>query len=477
MTGLYLAGGFTIGGLLFFIRNRRYMFFLVLGFLLLQIGFTIYEYAHLNTSELVFFTADALAVLLLIVLSLISVPAMYHSRVFLISNQDNIRHSGIYFGAMVLLITSISAAYLANHIAVTWIFVEITTLSASALIYHRRNNRSLEGTWKYVFVCAISITLVFIGILFLSFSLPQAVANDLSFAALMKNAGRLNLFWLRLAFIFIFTGFTAKLGLVPMYTAGIDAKDKAPSPAGALFASALVNVGFVGIFRIYGVVAQTPLHSWVNSIILITAFLSVFVATVYILKVKNLKRLFAYSGVEHMGIVMMGIAAGGVGYYGAVLHIVCHALVKSSFFFQMGQVYRIYKSKNVYDVGDYFKYNLPGAIVMMLAFFSASAMPPSGLFISEFMIFRSLFEANHLLILAGVILLLTVIIWAFAKNIFKLVFSPAVGFNDKNREIIEPVESISQFVLLALAVYLGLNPPDGFVRLIEEAIHHLPSLK
>jgi hydrogenase-4 component F len=161
------------------------------------------------------------------------------------------------------LITSISAAYLANHIAVTWIFVEITTLSASAMIYHRRNNRSLEGTWKYVFVCAISITLVFIGILFLSFSLPQAVANDLSFAALMKNAGRLNLFWLRLAFIFIFTGFTAKLGLVPMYTAGIDAKDKAPSPAGALFSSALVNVGFVGIFRFYGV-SPNSIALWVN---------------------------------------------------------------------------------------------------------------------------------------------------------------------------------------------------------------------
>jgi len=450
------------------------MFLLILGFLLLQTGFTIYEYAHLNTPELVFFTPDALAVLLLMVLSLISIPAFYHSRVFLISNRDHIRHRAIYFGAMVLLITSISAAYLANHIAVAWIFVEITTLSASALIYHRRNNRSLEGTWKYVFVCAISITLVFIGILFLSFSLPQAVANDLSFAALLKNADRLNLFWLRLAFIFIFTGFTAKLGLVPMFTAGIDAKDKAPSPAGALFSSALVNVGFVGIFRFYGVVAQTPLHSWVNTIILITAFLSVFVASVYILKVKNLKRLFAYSGVEHMGIVMLGIAAGGVGYYGAVLHIVCHALVKSSFFFQMGQVYRVYQSKNVYDVGDYFKYNLHGAIVLLLAFFSASAMPPSGLFISEFMIFRSLFEANHLLILAGVVLLLTVIIWAFAKNIFKLVFSPATGFNDKNLEIIKPVESLSQFVLLALAVYLGLNPPDVFVRLIEEAIHHLP---
>ncbi len=117
---------------------------------------------------------------------------MYHSYVYLGSKQDNPRHTAIYFAAMIALLTSISAAYLSNHIAVTWIFVELTTLSASALIYHRRNNRSLEGTWKYVFVCAISITLVFIGIFFLSFSLQQAGTDDLSFANLLKRAPELN---------------------------------------------------------------------------------------------------------------------------------------------------------------------------------------------------------------------------------------------------------------------------------------------
>src|SRR5204862_3721638 len=112
----------------------------------------------------------------------------------------------------------------------------------------------------------------------------------------------------------------------------------------------LMNVGFVGIFRMYIVVANTELHSWANHVIMIAAFLSVFVATVYMIKVKNIKRMLAYSGIEHMGIVMLGIAAGGVGYYGAILHIVLHAFVKSSVFFQVGQVYRIYKSKSNYDV-------------------------------------------------------------------------------------------------------------------------------
>lgn len=474
MTGIYLAAAFSIGGLLFFNRSRLINYLLVIAFLVLQTGFTFYEYLHPNTTELGYFTADALSILMLATLSIISIPAMYHSYVFLTKEKENPAHRAIYFAAMVVLLTAISAAYLANHIAVTWIFVELTTLSASALIYHRRNNRTLEGTWKYVFVCAISITLVFIGILFLSFTLKKAGTDDLSFAVLLKKAPELNLFWLRLAFIFIFTGFTAKLGLVPMYTAGIDAKDKAPSPAGAILSSVLMNMGFVGIFRFYVIIANSPLHAWANHVIMIASILSIFVATVYMTKVKNIKRMFAYSSIEHMGIVMLGVVAGGVGYYAAILHIIFHAFVKSSLFFQMGQIYRIYKTKSIYYVGNYFKYNLTGAIVVLLGFFCATAMPPSGLFISEFLIFRALFEANYLLVLIVVMMLLTMIIWAFGKNIFKLLFSPPIDFKEDDLEKIKPVESISQFILFGLVVYLGLNPPQEFVTLIHEAIKNLP---
>src|ERR1022692_4481717 len=474
MIGIYLAGSLLISIILFINRNRMMNYLLITLFTILQWIFTVYEYNHLNITDLTYFTPDSLAIIFLGVLSIICIPVFYHSYIYFAKGKDIPYQRGIYYGSMIILLAALSAAYLSNHIAITWIFVELTTLSASALIYHRRNNRSLEGTWKYVFVCAISITLVFIGILFLSFALQQAGTDDLSFAILIKKAPELNLFWLRLAFIFIFTGFTAKLGLVPMYTAGIDAKDKAPSPAGALLSSVLMNVGFVGIFRIYTVIANSSLHAWANHVILIAAILSIFVATVYMTKVKNIKRMFAYSSIEHAGIVMLGLVAGGVGYYAAVLHIILHAFVKSSLFFQMGQIYRIYLSKSIYDVGNYFKYNITGSMVMLLGFFFATAMPPSGLFISEFLIFRSLFEANYLAVLIIVMLLLTMIIWAFGKNIFKLLFSPAVDFKEDAIEKINPAESISQFILLGLVVYLGLDPPQQFVTLIQEAIKNLP---
>ena len=190
------------------------------------------------------------------------------------------------------------------------------------------------------------------------------------------NAASLNVFWLKLAFLFIFTGFTAKAGLVPMYTAGIDAKDNAPYPAAALLASVLMNVGFIGIFRFYEITSHTAIFSWTNKIVLISALLSVFVAAVYMLRVKNIKRMMAYSGVEHMGIVMLGLAAGGIGYYAAILHLVLHSFAKPALFFQFGQIYRTYGSKSVYDVGNYFRYNMTGALVLLISFFSDHCHAP-----------------------------------------------------------------------------------------------------
>ena len=474
MTLIYLICAFVIAGLLFANRNTVLNYILVILFGILQTGFSVYACFHYKNTFLEYFSFDSLGILLLVTLSIVTIPALIHSYLYIKRHDETPQSRAIYFAAIVILLTSISAAYLANHIAVIWIFTEMTTLSASMLIYHHRNKLALEGTWKYVFICAISITFVFIGILFLSLSLQHAGSTDLSFANLMAHKDQLNTFWLKLAFLFIFTGFTAKLGLVPMYTAGIDAKDKAPAPAGALLASVLMNLGFVGIFRFYAVVAHTSLFHWANLIIFIAAFISIFVATVYMTKVMNIKRMLAYSGIEHMGIVMLGIAAGGIGYYAAILHIVLHTFVKSSIFFQYNQLYRTFQSKSIQHVGNYFKYNPTGAIVLLIGFISATAMPPSGMFVSEFLIFRSLFDGNYIILLVLVLLLLTIVIWAFGKNILKILFLPVPDIDESKIPKISPWESFTQYTLMFTAIWLGLNPPAVFVRLIQDAVNILP---
>ncbi len=474
MIGIYLFSAFLVSGLLFFNRNTRVNYLLVVLFVLIQAAYALYAHSSMNRTDLLFFTPDAMGVLFFWVATLVGAAALFHGYIYVKNRTETPRTRAIFFSAMTLLITAVSAAYLANHIAVVWIFVEITTLSASALIYHHRNERSLEGTWKYVFICAISVTFIFIGILFLSMAMHGTGTTDMTFSRLLEVAPKLNTFWVRLAFLFIFTGFTAKLGLVPMYTAGIDAKDKAPAPAGALFSSIVMNMGFVGLFRVYVVVSHTEVHHWANTVVLIAALLSVFVAAVYMVKVKNLKRMFAYSSIEHMGLVMLGIAVGGVGYYAAVLHIILHSFVKSSLFFQFNQVYRIYQSKSMYDVGNYFTYNLTGAMVLLLGFVFATAMPPSGLFVSEFMIFRALFQGHLIPVLVVVMVLLTLIIWAFGKNMFTLLFTPPIDFDGSKAPKIPASHSYTQFVLLGLSVWLGLYPPDLFVEYIREAIKFLP---
>jgi len=471
MVLIFLIGTLLISAGLFTNKNRFINYILVIIYGLLLLTFGIYEFLHINSLQYGFFKSDSLGVLLLLALCVVAVPVLFHSYRYIELGEKETPHSrGLFFGAFIILMSASGAAYISNHIAVTWIFIEITTLSASILIYHHRSLKALEGTWKYVFICAISITFVYVGILFLSLAMKQAGIVDMSFDSLLRNYSQLNPFWLKLAFLFIFTGFTAKLGLVPMYTAGIDAKDKAPGPVAAILASALMNVGFVSIYRTYAVISHTSDRLWANGIIIVAAILTVFVAAVYMTRIKNIKRLFAYSGIEHMGIVMLGLAAGGIGVYAAVLHILLHTLIKPALFLQYNQIYRIYNSKSIYDLGNYFKYNKAGAILVLFAFFSATAMPPSGLFVSEFMIFQSLFEGHHMVLLITLLILLTLIIWGFGVNVFKLLFTPPVLFDDSGVPGISPWESLSQYILIAISVYIAYNPPARLVDMIREAV-------
>ena len=177
--GIYLSGALIIGVLFYFLRGPISQVLLAWLFILLQSMLAVFEYMHPGITQLVYFTPDALAILFLIVISIVCIPAFYHSFVYFSKHPYKPREQGMYFAAMVILTASLSAAYLSNHIGLTWVFVELTTLSASALIYHRRNKLTLEGTWKYIFICSISITLVFIGVLFVTVAVQQQGIDDL----------------------------------------------------------------------------------------------------------------------------------------------------------------------------------------------------------------------------------------------------------------------------------------------------------
>lgn len=474
MIGFYLIFALLIAVAVYAVKPLWIKQLLSAGFLLLQIAYTIYAWLHLNQPDMEYFTPDEAGFLFLALLTIVAIPVFIHTKIYFIHHPYNDREQGMFYAALIVLVFSLSSAYLANHIGVNWVFVELTTLSASALIYHRRNMLSLEGTWKYIFVCSISITLVFIGILFLSIAIQEEGFRNLTYSALLKKAPELDVFWLKLAFLFIFTGFTSKVGLVPMYTAGIDAKDKAPYPAGAMLSSVLMNMGFLGIFRFYAIISHTEILAWSNTIIFISATASVFVATVYMLRVKNFKRLMAYSSVEHMGLVFLGLAAGGIGAYAAILHLVLHTLAKPVLFLQFGQLFRTYNSKSIYNMGNYFNLNISGAMVLLFSFLTITAMPPSGMFVSEFLIFKALFQSHNFWLLAIILMLLSFIIWAFARNVFKILFSKPVILHSIPQISTNPWESASQYIFLLAILWFGYFPPLRLTQLIEAAINIIP---
>ena len=151
MTAIYLITAFVIAGLLFANRNRMANYILVVLFGLLQTGFTIFACYNYKSTSLEYFTFDSLGLLLLLTLSIITIPALFHSYLYIKRHDETPQSRAIYFAAMVFLIASITAAYLANHIAVIWIFTEMTTLSASMLIYHHRNKLALGRNLEICF--------------------------------------------------------------------------------------------------------------------------------------------------------------------------------------------------------------------------------------------------------------------------------------------------------------------------------------
>lgn len=441
-------------------------------FLIIQWGFTGYEIHKLNYTGFDFFTPDALGVLFLAILGLLALPAYYHSFVYLEKNNEQMRIRNFYLSALTFLCGAMSGVYLSNHAGMTWIFIELTTIASCMLIYHHRSAEALEATWKYIFVCSVSIALSFIGVLFLSIAVSKAGLEGFTYRELMAGASKLDPFWLKIGFLFLFSGYTVKAGLFPMFTAGVDAKDQAPTPAAALLATALCNGGFVAVFRIFQIISHNESGVWAQKVILISAILSVAIAAYYMVRTKGYKRLLAYSGVEHLGLAAIGLAMGGQGYFAAILHVVLHSFVKSALFFQFGQVSYIFKSVNKHAAGNYFRINVWGGLVLLIGFFCITAMPPSGLFVSESVIFLSMLDNKHLLLMIIVMLLLTVILWSLGRSIFGLLFSPKRSENPHVK--MPPVaECVSQYVLLGLVIWLGIYPPDFFIRLLTEIISQL----
>jgi hydrogenase-4 component F len=455
----------------YYVRNEKLSHALVFLYVALQVVVGFYISIDGYTDE--FFSVDRLGLIFFGIQILVMTVGAMHYITYAKWRKDGVKTIALHNAGTIFFSGAISGVLLTSHFGALWAFIEATTIGASILIYHDRDQDSLEATWKYLFVCSIGVALAFMGILFLGLASQKAGHVDFTFHGIKSNAYDFNPVWLKACFLLIVTGFSSKLSLVPLFNVGIDAKDASPSQVGASLSSVLMNAGFVAIYRFYEAFSQTEILPWMNNVLLITGVTSLFFAAAYILKTRNIKRLFAYSSMEHAALVTIAFATGGIGYFAAVLHLILHSLVKSSLFLQVSQMHRIFESKWDDKIGSYLRINPLGGVVLLLGFLSIIAMPPSGMLITELRMFQSLIANNYWWLAAIVLILVLVIIYGLAEKMLGILFlkkdSPVIHIRGASTR-----ESLIQLVLILIVFYIGLFSPDFVVSNINFAIQSLP---
>ena len=282
-----------------------------------------------------YFSIDNLNIIFLVVMAIVSVAVIVYQG----------KKSFKYYAIFSAFILSMIGAILSNNLGLTWVFVEATTLTSAYLIIQDKNKNSLEAAWKYTFLCSIGISLAFVGIILLLLSIGNI--NSLNYQDLYNNAHLINPFWLKLAFIFIVIGFGTKVGLAPVHSWLPDAHAEAPSAVSAMLSATLLNSAFLVILRIFKLMQLVGVGESAKVILFLMGILSIFIAAVFIFKVSNYKRMLAYSSIENMGIISLGIALGGVATFGAIFHLIVHSLIKGSLFLTSGNILKIYKTKEI----------------------------------------------------------------------------------------------------------------------------------
>lgn len=436
-----------------------------------HILFTIFGWMHRGETMLGYFTFDSLGLLLLTVLSVLTVTTVYHGFIYV--GHATPRVYAIYHAALIALVASMTGAYLANGMTTVWIFVEATTLAVAALIYHDRTKLALEATWKYVFVCSLGIALAYLGILFLGFTVRDVRLLHLSFDSITEIARMANPLYLKIAFVFVMVGYSTKMGLFPMHTVTVDAHTVAPPPISAFISTTLMNVGFLAIFRIYALFSATTILPFMNHVLILAGALSLLVAAGYMLKAKHNKRMLAYSSLENMGIVAIALGLGGIGYYAAILHIVLHSLTKAGLFYQIGQSYKVMGTYELDKSGNYMNLYPQGAMALLLGFLCITAIPPSGMFISELYVMKALVASGNWTLLVITALLLCFVIYALLVRVLHIVYSAPreVAFHEPQR--VNPWQTVSQYVLFGMVIFICFVQPAPFRELIESIIRTL----
>src|SRR3989338_6056122 len=333
-----------------------------------------------------------------------------------IPTEKGVRH--LYTPCMLFFLSAMTLTTMTPHLGLLWVAIEATTLATAPLIYYHHHAQALEAAWKYLLICSVGIALALLGIFFIA-AASKGSGTALFVSSFVKNAPNLDPRWLRIGFILVLVGFGTKMGLAPLHTWLPDAHSEAPSPVSALLSGALLNAAFLGILRCYQICSAAGLADFAGKLLIIFGLVSLFVAAVFITNQQDYKRLLAYSSVEHMGILSLGIGVGAP--FASLFHIINHSLTKMLLFLVAGQIVLGYRSKKVAHVRGLLKTLPVTGTLFMIGGLAIMGAPPFAPFVSKFLILREMFLNDHAIVASLFLIFLSVIFVTMSKIILNMI--------------------------------------------------------
>ena len=417
------------------------------------------------------FFVDPFNVFLVALTAFVGFTTALFSRPYMrIEEQDGRVNSArlrLYHSMYQLFSFTMVLCLLSNNVGILWVALEGATLSTVLLVSLYRTPASLEAAWKYFILCSVGIAQALFGVILLYFAAEKVLGpggTSLLWTHLYEVRHQLEPTVLSLAFVFLLVGFGTKVGLVPLHNWLPDAHAEGPTPVSAVLSGLLLNVALYAVVRSKVLVDGALERNFSGGLMMGFGLLSVVVAAFFLSRQRDIKRMFAYSSVEHMGIMTFAFGMGGpVAAFAGLLHMTVHSLTKSAIFFTVGHASQKTGTQNMDDIRGLTQSNPTIGWGLALGSLAILGMPPFGVFTSEFMILTTAMHEHSwatpfLLVALGV---------AFAAIFGKV--QPMVFGETTARRLPHPPALIPVFVHLGIVLMLGLYIPPYLVDWYRQA--------
>jgi hydrogenase-4 component F len=431
-----------------------------------------------------YFYLDHLGLYEVLIATLIFTLAAVYARGYV----DHLLSSGelewgllrLFYTAWCLLHLVIILAFFSDNLALFWIFAEMTTIISAMLVAILYAKENIDAAIKYIFIGSTAMLFSFVGLIFL-FEISRSALGEgtLNWSVLMQHAASFPAGMMTVAFCFIFIGFAAKSGIFPFHTWLPEAHAKAPSAVSALLSAVLLNIGIYGIIRSYALVHQTTALQTASQVLGLFGVLTIGISAVSMLPEKNLKKLIAFSSIENMGLILVGLAiATPVAVFFALFQIMAHSFTKASLFFSAGILHRQYRSHlsndAIDDIKDVFRFQPLAAWGLIIGGLAIIGMPPFPIFWSEWFIMLSL-GMKSLPVLIFVLVLL--FIAAASIGYFVIRNFSKVSIPESQSDLVPYLTPLSMkipiVVLLIIILAIGVLFPAGGTDFINQIVTEL----